>query len=209
MSSGSDSPDYGYSIQGQRFTSDGSTQGSQFLVNSYTPDIQFTPSVAMDPQGGFVVVYESLAYPSGDTSSYGIQVRRFSSSGTALGPKFLVKTHTTGYQARPALAVDSEGDFVVVWTSDGSNNARGQRFEPDGSPTGEEFQVNSRTLGSQSSPSMAGGLDRRFAIVWTSWGADQGDTSHGSIRGQRFRSPVLLADGFESGDTARWSTSSP
>jgi hypothetical protein len=33
----------------------------------------------------------------------------------AIGPDFQVTTHTSCDQVRPGIAMDAEGDFVVVW----------------------------------------------------------------------------------------------
>ena len=52
-SSGSDPS--GYSVQGQRYTSDGSIAGSEFQVNTYTTGGQRFPSVGLDADGDFVV----------------------------------------------------------------------------------------------------------------------------------------------------------
>ena len=50
--------------------------------------------------------------------------------------------------------------------------------------------------------------DGSFLIVWTSDGSFGTDNFLTSIQGQRLIRPVF-ADGFESGDTAVWSSSAP
>ena len=55
------------SIQGQRYASDGSPQGGQFQVNTYTTGDQRNPSVAADADGDFVVVWESYGSYGTDT----------------------------------------------------------------------------------------------------------------------------------------------
>src|SRR5262245_58340651 len=66
-----------------------------------------------------------------------------------VGAQFQVNTFTTSYQRYPSVAVAADGDFVVVWESNGSfgtdNNAvsiQGQRYASDGSAQGAQFQVN-------------------------------------------------------------------
>ena len=65
------------------------------------------------------------------------------------GPEFQVNTYTTGVQAAPSVAVDTSGNFVVVWQSSGpdgsSDGVFGQRFNNTGTPQGTEFQVNTYT----------------------------------------------------------------
>ena len=76
-------------------------QGSEFQVNSHTPNGQTYPSVAMQPGGDFVVAWESYTSPGTDTSSSSIQARRFTSDGSALGAQFQVNTYTTGFSGYP------------------------------------------------------------------------------------------------------------
>ena len=49
------------SIQARLYRSDGAPLGEQFQVNSYTPNAQLDPAVAVDAQGAFVVAWESFA----------------------------------------------------------------------------------------------------------------------------------------------------
>lgn len=111
-----------FSVQGQRYASNGDSLGGEFLVNTYTTNYQFHSSVAMDAEGDFVVVWESLGSDNGDTSSYSVQGQRYASNGAPVGGQFLVNTYTMNSQYRPAVAVSSAGDFVVVWESDGVAN---------------------------------------------------------------------------------------
>jgi hypothetical protein len=70
------------------------------------------PSVAVDANGDFVVVWSSDGQ---DGDSYGIYGQRFDASGIPQGAEFLVNTHTTDAQSQPSVAMDADGDFVVVW----------------------------------------------------------------------------------------------
>src|SRR5262245_33646355 len=74
---------------------------TQFQVNTYTTGYQEYASVASDASGNFVVVWESEGSPGGDTSSFSIQGRRYTSTGTPIGSQFQVNTYTTGYQLSP------------------------------------------------------------------------------------------------------------
>ena len=56
-----------------------------------------------------------------------------------LGDEFIVNSETPGYQAKPAIASDAAGRFVVVWS--GAGSIRGQRFDADGAPSGTELEV--------------------------------------------------------------------
>jgi hypothetical protein len=67
-----------FSIQGQRYASDGSTQGTEFQVNTYTTSTQESPSLATAAGGGFVVAWESNGSSGTDHSGYSIQGQRYS-----------------------------------------------------------------------------------------------------------------------------------
>jgi len=184
-----------YSIQGQRFDTVGVPQGAQFQINTYTTNHQTSPAVAMDNDGDFVVVWQSYGSSGTDASTLSIQSQRYNAGGTAQGSQFQVNTYTTGAQYRPAVAIDSDGDFVVVWHSGGSSGTdasgysiQGQRYNSNGTAQGSEFQINTYTTLSQRSPAVAMNSDGDFVVVWHSNGSSGTDTSVYSIQGQRYNS---------------------
>jgi hypothetical protein len=90
---------------------------------------------------------------------------------------------TVGHQA----GVDSSGNSVVVWASQGEDGSGwgvyGRRFDSSGNPLGDEFQVSTTTSGDQLDPAVTVGADGHFVVVWASnqngvWG----------VFGQRFDS---------------------
>ena len=109
---------------------------------------------------------------------------------TPVGDQFQVNTYTTSYQAEPEIAMNTNGDFVVVWGSDGSTldpdaySVLGQRYDDDGAPNGGEFLVNTTTTGSQYFPVVALNTSGAFVVAWQSDG-ESGDEGYG-IRGQRY-----------------------
>ena len=146
------------SIQGQRYASDGSKQGAQFQVNTFTTSYQYGPAVSVAANGSFVVVWSSSGSSGTDTSFRSVQGQRFASDGSAQGAQFQVNTYTTDTQYYPSVAAAPDGDFVVVWESSGSVGSdtglsiQGQRYASDGSPQGAQFQVNAYTTSDQSYP---------------------------------------------------------
>jgi hypothetical protein len=212
-SSGTDTDSY--SIQAQRYASDGSAVGSEFQVNTYTTSYLDSPAVAADTDGDFVVVWYSDGSSGTDTDRHSIQAQRYASDGTPAGSEFQVNTYTTSYQRFPAVATDTDGDFVVVWQSYGSSGTdtdrrsiQAQRFASDGSALGSEFQVNTYTTLWQFDPSVAVDADGEFVVVWKSYGSSGTDTDGFSIQAQQYLFSVF-ADGFESGDTTLWSSTVP
>jgi hypothetical protein len=159
----------GFSIQGQRYASDGTPQGTQFQVNSYATGGQFRPSVAADQDGDFVVVWDSNGSPGTDHSSYSVQGQRFASSGTPQGAQFQVNAYTTGYQEVTSVAADADRDFVVVWDGVGSfggdtsgESVQGRRYASNGSSPGGQFQINTFTTGFQRAPAVGAAADGDF-----------------------------------------------
>jgi hypothetical protein len=198
-STGSFGTDTSISVQGQRHASNGTALGGQFQVNTYTSSNQLGPSVAADADGDFVVVWDSSGSSGTDSSGRSVQGQRYASSGTALGGEFQVNTYTTNDQFRPAVAIDSDGGFVVVWDSIGSSvsdtssySVQGQRYASNGTALGGEFQVNTYTTFRQAESSVAT-ADGNFVVVWGSDGSSGTDTALASIQGQRFGVPAVPA----------------
>ena len=191
-SGGSDTASY--SLQGQRYAPGGAALGGQFQVNTYTSSSQLTPAVSHSADGNFVVVWRSNGSNGDDTSLGSIQGQRYAAGGAALGGEFQVNTYTMNVQGSPAISLDADGDFVVVWASSGSSggdtstySVQGQRYAADGAALGGEFQVNSYTTNAQLRPSVSHSADGDFVVVWESFGSSGGDTSSYSAQGQRFR----------------------
>ncbi|WP_284186858.1 cadherin domain-containing protein, partial [Zoogloea oryzae] len=159
-------------IYAQRYNSSGVAQGSEFLVNTYTTESQTEPSVAMDASGNFVIAWQSFGQ---DGDNEGIYAKRYNSSGVVQGSEFHVSTYTTSNQDLPVVAMDSTGNFVVVWESnqDGSGNGiYGQRYNSSGAAQGGEFRINTTTTNQQQNPvvtMLAGGA---FAVTWQSYAQD-------------------------------------
>ncbi len=102
-------------IYAQRYDMSGTPVGSEFQVNSYTSQTQFSPNVAMDADGDFVITWSGIGL--GDDSSFGIYTKKFNASGTVQGSEFLVNTYTTQTQREPSIGMDTDGNFVIVWNS--------------------------------------------------------------------------------------------
>jgi hypothetical protein len=83
------------------------------------------------------------------------------------GPEFQVHTQIVGAQVRPDVAMDANGNSVVVWGSAtyslATSGVFAQRFDSNWNPVGGEFKVNG-TGGSKVSVAMA--PDGRFVIAW-------------------------------------------
>ncbi len=169
-----------------------SPNGPEFQINSYTTSSQYSPDVAADAAGNFVVVWASLGSSGTDSWYASIQGQRFRSDGTPLGAQFQVNTYTTQTQKQPAVAADAQGNFVVVWRSYGAvadasgSSVQGQRFAANGTPLGGQFQVNSFTTSYQDYPAVAADALGNFVVAWESGAANNGDSDGVSVQAQRY-----------------------
>ncbi len=173
-SSGTDSSSYG--IQGQRYASDGSALGGQFQVNSYTTSNQVFPTAAVDADGDFVVVWSSYGSSGTDSSSYSIQGQRYTSDGSPLSSEFQINSYTTSSQSLPTMAVDADGDFVVVWSSYGSEGTDSSSW----SIQGQRFTAAGAVAGCSSSSTHLCLNQRRFQVE-VDWRDFDGNTGSGQV----------------------------
>jgi hypothetical protein len=178
-------------VFGQRYDAAGSRVGLEFRVNSYTSGYQFLAAVAMDPTGSFVAVWQSFGQ---DGDGYGVFGQRFDAAGTPQGSEFQVNPYTTSDQARPAIAMDAVGTFVVVWASYGQDGdhdgAFGRRYDAAGVPRDGGFQINSYTTSFQSTLAVAMDPHGNFVVAWESGGEDG---SGAGVFGQRYGGLVPAA----------------
>ncbi|MCB9231222.1 MAG: T9SS type A sorting domain-containing protein [Bacteroidia bacterium] len=146
----------------------GSPVGSQFLVNTSTANNQTDPSVEMDVDGNFIIVWASRDQ---DGSQEGIYARRYNSSGTAQGGVFKVNSTTSGSQDNPRITVTREGRFAIAWNSYGQDGSYEgvylQTYEATASKFGAETQVNTRTTDFQQAPAVAWcHNDSNLVVTW-------------------------------------------
>jgi hypothetical protein len=165
----------GFGIYGQRLNATGAKLGTEFRVNTYTNNDQCDPSVAIFPNGNFVVTW----YGEGQGDSYGVYGQRFDgTTGGKLGPEFLVNNYTANNQIYPSVATFPNGNFVVTWFGYGAQDTSvtgiyGQQFDgATSAKIGSEFLVNVYTTNTQQYPWTASFLDGSFVVTWESNGQD-------------------------------------
>ena len=151
----------------------GQPLGPEFQVNTYTTFDQREASVASDSAGNLVVAWTSAQQ---DGSATGVFAQRYASTGTPLGGEFRVNTLTTSFQGQPSVASDSNGNFVIAWTS--GQQVFAQRYASTGAPLDGEFQVSV----SAQFPSVAMDTAGNFVVAWRS---NQDGSSYG-IFAQRY-----------------------
>jgi hypothetical protein len=145
------------------------TDGTDTAVSNSTLGTQDSPAVASDAKGDYVIVW--TIYGLG--SSADIVGQRYDQYGQAEGSQFLINTYTTNDQITPVVAMDSAGDFVVVWAGEGTKDTSGiyaRVYDQFGKAKGDQFLVNQYTPNLQNEPSVAMDAAGDFAVTWTSYG---------------------------------------
>lgn len=186
-----ESGDPGGGIRARRFDAGGTPLGDQFVVNTYTPNRQSVPRVAMREDGSFVVAWASILGPDPEESD-GVQARFYDTAGLPVGDQIQVNSYTTGHQGMPDVAIDPLGRALIVWESNGSlgndtsaTSVQARRFNRFGTPLGPQFQVNSYTTSYQATPTAAFDGSGSFVVTWADSGG-QGTDENFAIQARRF-----------------------
>lgn len=189
-----------------RYTAESQEASYAYVDSPLNQLYSYPPTrIASNESGSFAVAWRSFQFP-GQVQNGGIEVQLFDRELNPLSEPIAASTDTANGHARPDLAVDRRGNFVVVWESQGQDGSGAgifaQRFAADGSRIGSEFQVNSYTTGDQSGPQVAAGNAGDFIVTWSSFGhGGAGQT----LSARRIRSSIFWG-GFELGDACGWSS---
>lgn len=161
--------------------------GTEQRVHAGTTGSQRTDSVdaravASDALGNQVVVWMSDA--SGD---WDIWAQRYAADGSPQGAAFRVNDSTAGQQRYATVSMDASGRFVVVYADDssGDSDVMARRYDANGNALGAAFRLNTQTVGTQISPSVAAFDDGSFVAVWND---DNQDGSGSGVYGRRIAS---------------------
>jgi hypothetical protein len=131
----------------------GNPVGSEFQVNTYTTSEQSFASAAMDTGGNFVISWQSYLQDGGD---YGIYAQRYNSAGTLVGSEFQVSSYTIYDQRYPSVAMNTNGNFVISWTSDGQDGSSWgifmKLYYPDISVSPTTYNFGNIVVGNSSAP---------------------------------------------------------
>jgi hypothetical protein len=192
---------FGNGIRARRFDSAGVPQGAEFIANSTTAGTQNVPWVAMDDAGGFVIAWDGDG-PGGD--EWGdVFARRFDAGGQPYGPEFHVNTFTPFQQARPRVAFEADGNFVVAWNGYDPFSTQWdvflRRLDGRGRPLGPELRVNAFTTNFQSRPVVDADANGRMVVVWMSVIQTPGEHAAMARRYGGLRPLALAADASGNG----------
>jgi len=193
-------PNTDWDIYAQRYSSDGTPLGDNFIVN----DEQATakkdhPSICIDSVGNFVVVWSDKR-----GNPWDIYGQRFLNDGTALGSNFKINDDTgNNFQHWPTCSSDKNGNLVISWSDERNNNGReifAQRISADGTPMGNNFKVNTDAIGTNHiRPDISIDGNSNFIIAW-----EDNRNGYFDIYAQRY-----LSDGSTLGDNFKITDDTP
>lgn len=152
-------------VRARRYNNAGTALGGAFNV---TPDpidsFLVHPRVSMDDVGAFAITWPQ----NGTGSGREVFVRRYDSAGAAQGVAFQINNDTDGDQDSPDIAMDDDGDFVVVWAdeSDPPQLTTARRFSSAGVAEANEFTVDIINPFDHFDISVAAEDNGTFIAVW-------------------------------------------
>ena len=118
-------------------------EGNEFQINTFTPEDQTRPYLAMEPNwGGILAAWQSQGSAGDDDSGSSIQARRLAPDATPEGADFQVNTMIDGDQYQPwVVPHPSSRDFIILWRDPArilAADIKGQiTFFADGFETGD------------------------------------------------------------------------
>jgi hypothetical protein len=83
-------------------------------VNTAIAGDQSDASVSLNADASFVVTWNSAGQDDGNT--WGVFGQRFDSTGSVVGGEFQVATTSANDQMNSSVAINDQGDYVVIWS---------------------------------------------------------------------------------------------
>jgi hypothetical protein len=135
------------------------------------------PAVAVGPDGDFVVAWIVAQAIPGQShlADYYLFARRFGANGAPSGDRIAVQARLRGILHSPRVAVDQQGDFLVLWQAAGvlgigegrpfEEGAVARRFAADGTPRTGLLRVAGREA---QSAQLAMDRAGNFVVAWSS-----------------------------------------
>jgi len=148
-------------------------------INATSDGDQIKPVVATNDTGRLVYVWEDDSSDADGTiintsnNAHDIYARVMNPESCSISgnSEIIINEKTSGHQSDPDVAMDQNGNFVVVWTDDNDNNGSTQvymrGFNADGSQRFGTKTVNTISTRDQYQPKIAMAADGQFAVSWT------------------------------------------
>ena len=149
-------------------------KSEQFVNTLSTAGMQQRPKIAATSAGGgrYMIVWDSFV------TDWNVQARLFASSACApLDAVIDVNTTQTLEQSNVDVAARADGQFIVVWQSDGQDGSSfgvyGQLFNELGEKQGGELNLNTITAAEQGRPSVTALSGNHSLVTWRTLNEDE------------------------------------
>lgn len=156
------------------FNWDSTPVTGEFLVNDDNiPMAQVNPSLRADPNGEFVIAWQSRNPDDGSNDR--VLVRRYDAAGNPLWPSRQVNVSVVGPQEAPSVVSRLDGTFAVVYTDfggTGDGNGGGvllRIFDRNGNPLTGEIIANETTVGTQAIGRASWDGENALFVVWNDY----------------------------------------
>lgn len=147
-------------------------RGPEIKVSTNTASWHYDPSVAVFPDGGFVVVF--MAGPREDEPGRRvIHARLFDRQGRPTSGQFRLIDRVAGSQFVDQVIADRDGSFLVVWTETAGPRPLSRRsvfvrrFNRDGTPRGKRIMVHAPSSLDRLDGVITIAPDGRFVVAWS------------------------------------------
>jgi hypothetical protein len=151
----------------KRFESNGNPLGAEAKVNEngIVNEYDFPLDYAMNDDGNSVIVWENNN--DGYKNIYG---QYYNSDGTPRGDNFPVTDDPSSAENAPAVAMDGQGNFVIVWIDFTGDNSKlyGKRYDSSCNALGAKFLIDEwqRFSDYDDFPSIAMNEQGYFLVCW-------------------------------------------
>jgi VCBS repeat-containing protein len=165
----------------QRFGNTGNELGGQVTVDGSVS--AGNAAVAMHSDGSLIVTWRASVLDQG------VYLRRYDASGTPLAPAFIANTTIIGSQTNPSIAMDSSGNFIIVWEGEGTGDNSGvfaRRYLANSTAQGTEFRINQTTTGTQQYASLAMADLDNYVVVWSGNGNQTGQVDSSGVFARQY-----------------------
>jgi hypothetical protein len=167
----------GYSICVRQYNANGTPKGNEVVLMTSDIDAALGPTIASDRSGNYVLAWHyTTEWPASEYRD--IYAQRYDANFNPVGEEFMVNTTTVGVQQYPSIAMNSDGQFVIVWYGDTDDSEEGvfaRQYDGNGQPVGNESQLNTYINGIQKMPVAAMQTSGRFIVAWQSEAQDGND----------------------------------
>lgn len=145
-----------------------------YSARSYINDFSYlaTPTVwPEDMMTNTIDTYTYIEVDGGNNYYKKTPTTVYVQSVCCTSDQFRVNTSTTNAQRNPDVAMDLDGNFVIVWDSEGQtisyfNGIYMQRYTKDAKAIGKETRVDGEVTGASTNPTVAADDNGQFAVAW-------------------------------------------